>query len=230
MSTTHTLTKIYPVSNFDRVLLRAQHENHLTILQGDQEALTIQAPADVLSRTKAQVRSGVLEISQGGDWMDRLRDALTTSLTRPEIYYTLRVERLASLEVYAIATITADSLQAKHLSIKFNGPGLLEIEDLAVGQLNIELSGPNRVRIAGSAADQSIFLRGLAQYDAGSLKSRHTEIEMTGPGSVTVWALDRLDVEVRGPGSVAYYGTPQIHKSLSPISSLTHLESTQVHA
>lgn len=230
MNTTNILTKTYPVSNFERVVLHAQHENHLTIIQGKQEALAIRAPVDVLSRTKAHVRNGVLDINQGGDWLERLRDALTTSLSRPEIYYTLRVEQLDSLEVYALATITAKYLKAKHLSLKFSGPGILEIEDLQAKQLEVELSGINRVKLAGSTDSQSIVMRGMTQYDAGLLMSKHTEIEMTGPGDLTVWVLEQLDVDVRGPGSVSYYGTPQIQKNLSPISRLTHLESTGVHA
>jgi len=228
MDTTNTLTKTYQVANYHHVVLHAQHENHLRIIQGDREALTIQAPADVLLRTKAQVRNGVLDISLGGDWKERLRDALTTSLTRPEISYTLMVEKLKALEIYAMAVVKAESLKTTNLSIKFNGPGTLNIENLTAEKLNIELSGLSRAKIAGKVAEQSITIRGMAQYDGGALLSRHSGIEMTGAGIVTVWALDRLAVDVRGPGSVSYYGTQQILESLSPISSLTHLEKGKV--
>ncbi|HSF83377.1 MAG TPA: DUF2807 domain-containing protein [Anaerolineales bacterium] len=224
------LTKMFPVSNFDRVVLRAQHENRLNIVQGEREALTIQAPAEVLARIRARVRSGSLEISLGGDWKERLSDALTTSLTRPEIAYTLRVKQLASLDVYAMAFITAEHLNSKHLSVRFNGPGVLHIEDLAAQQLDIELTGASRVDVSGIATEQNLTLRGLAQYDARRLQSKRTEIEMTGAGIVTVWALEHLGVDIRGPGSVAYLGMPKVSENLSPLASLTHLEGSGVPA
>ena len=230
MDENQLLTKTYPVVNFYRVLLQTQHENYLTILPGAQEGLTIQAPTQVLSRIKARVRNRTLEISLGGDWKERLRDALSTSLSRSHISYVLRVNRLTSLEVFALAHIRAERLKARQLSIRFNGAGTLALEDLTAERLAIMLSGANRAQCSGEVIEQSIILRGMSQYDASQLRSKRTNIELTGAGAITVWTLDRLEVDIRGPGSVGYYGAPDVYEKLSPLSSLTHLEGAQALA
>jgi hypothetical protein len=91
MNASAQITETRMVSGFNRVLLTAQHTNELIITQGDREGLTIEGPANIVPRPVAEVGHGTLVIDTGGGWLDKLSDALTTSLTRPHIRYLLAV-------------------------------------------------------------------------------------------------------------------------------------------
>jgi len=227
MQNAQIITKTRPVSNFDRVVLRSQHENRLIIVQGDQESLTIQAPGDILQRIKSEVRRGELAISLEGGWLDKLSDAFTTSLTRPQIKYTLRLRELSSLEIYALAYVTAESLKADDLSVKYFGPGVIDIDSLQANKFAIELSGASNVELGGHVEVQTVLLRGLGTYEALGLQSAVTKIELNGPGMARVWATEQLDVTINGPGVLSYHGEPEIKKRLSPMGSIKQIDGLQ---
>jgi hypothetical protein len=220
-------TEVRPVTGFDQVTLRSQHENHLVIQQGDQESLTIQAPEEILHRIKSQIVHSRLIISLEGAWPDRIRDALTTSLTRPRIHYKLCVKNLSHLEIYAMADVSAACLQTEELEIKYNGMGLMVIDDLIASKLEVEMNGAGRIRINGCVQEQKITVNGLAEYNAGGLKSDRATILLRSPGTATVWVTSTLNVDIRGPGGVSYYGSPHIHKRISPVGSLSTLGEPQ---
>jgi hypothetical protein len=220
-------TEIRQVSGFDQVSLRSQHENHLVIRQGDRESLTIQAPAEILARIQTRVAQDRLTISLEGDWPARIRDALTTNLTRPRIHYELCLKRLSHLEIYAMADVRIYSLEAQELQIKYNGMGLMTIDDLVAGELIVEINGAGRIKLNGCVQEQKITVNGLAEFDAGALESQRATILLRSPGTAKLWATDQLRVDIRGPGSVSYYGSPQIHKRISPVGSLTALGNPQ---
>ena len=161
--------------------------------------------------------------------MEKVLDAFTTSLTRPQIKYTLMVNRLFSLDIRAMAYVTAERLQTDRLAVKFNGPGLIEIGSLVAEKLALELVGTGRAELAGFVDKQEIVLRGLGQYEAANLESRVAKIELLGPGVATLWATKQLDVSVRGPGSVSYYGAPEVRQRISPMGNLVCLESRSVN-
>lgn len=225
MSAIPTITDTRRVSDFQRLILRAQHDNELVITQGDREALTIQGPPDIVPRIDTEVRQGTLVISMGGGWLEKLSDALTTSLTRPHIRYDLTVKDLAGLEVCAMASVRAGRLKSEHLALRFQGAGQMHIDAIDTHLLELELRGAARIEVAGYAAEQRITLDGPAQYEAPDLQSHKVRVTVRGFGAATVWAAQELDVSIRGPGRVLYRGSPRIRHSLAPMGSLTCLGS-----
>jgi hypothetical protein len=213
------------VRDFDRVVLKAQHENELILTQGDREALTIHAPADILPRIESEVRHGRLFLGTGGGWLEKLGDALTTSLTRPRIRYELTVKRLAGLEVYAMASVYAPAVKSASLALRFHGLGEIRIDSLDADFLDVDLPGAGRIELAGYVAEQQVTVSGPGRYDAAKLQSHRAKVTLRGVGNITVWAAKELEVTMRGPGRVSYYGTPRIKKSLAPMASLSYLGS-----
>jgi Putative auto-transporter adhesin, head GIN domain len=225
MNTNLMVSQMRMVRDFDRVVLKAQHVNELILTQGDREALTVHAPADILPRIESEVRQGRLVFGTGGGWLDKLGDALTTSLTRPRIRYELTVKRLAGLEVYAIASVYAASLKANSLALRFNGMGEIRIDSLDSELLEVDLPGAGKIEVAGYVAEQRVTVSGPGHYDAAKLQSHRAKVTLRGIGAITVWAVRELEVTMRGPGRVSYYGTPRIKKSLAPMASLSYLGS-----
>lgn len=223
MRTGTTVTETRMVTGFSRVVLAAQHSNELIITQGDREALTIEGPADLVPRLLAEVRHGTLFLGTGGGLLERVRDALTTSLTRPEIRFCLAVREIAAIEVSAMAQVRAAAIKAGEFCLKFRGAGELRIDSLLADRLEVEQSGMGRIVLAGHAAQQKVSLCGPARYDAPELESHEAQVTVKGIGSAVVWTTRDLAVTVRGPGQVSYYGVPRLSGSVAPLGSLVSL-------
>jgi hypothetical protein len=211
------------VNGFNRVILSAQHENELIITQGSHEALTIEGPADLVPRLVAEVRHGTLVLGTGGDWLEKLSDALTTSLTRPHVRYRLAVRELTGIEVSAMAQVRASAIQAGKLVLKFSGLGDLRIDSLLADLLEVFQSGMSRVELAGHVGQQKVCICGPARFNASGLESHEAEVTVRGIGAAVVWATRALAVTVRGPGQVSYYGAPRLSGSVAPLGSLVNL-------
>jgi hypothetical protein len=219
-------TQTRSVSGFERVSLRSQHENELTITQGEQESLTIEAPPEILERITSQVRDGQLSIVLDGSLSEKIADALSTSLNRPHIKYHLAVKELHELELYAIATVEAPQLCASDFSLRIKGIVDINIGRLTAERLSIDFNGPGRVKIAGTVVEQDVQVFGPGQYLAPDLASCRARLLLHGIGQARVWVEDLLEAEVRGPGGVTYSGHPKVKQRTSPIGFVTRVGSS----
>lgn len=221
MYTTTYQTETRTVSGFDRVRLHSQHENELVITQAESEALTIEAPEDVLRRIRSEVRHGRLTIELNGGLAEKIADALTTSLSRPRIRYHLAVKDLRELAVFAVATVEITRLATPELALNISGVADVRIDSLTAERLSIDFRGPGRVEIAGQVVEQQVDLFGPGQYFAHDLASCRAKVSLRGMGQAQVWAEDSLEVRVDGPGGVSYRGRPQLKQHVSPIGYVT---------
>jgi hypothetical protein len=225
MSTSVNITDIRRVGDFHRVILRAQHDNELVITRGERESLTVQGPPDIVPRIETEVRQETLVIGLSGGWLEKLGDALTTSLTRPRIRYALTVRNLSSLEVCAMASVRASNLTGERLALRFSGAGEMRLDSIDVHLLEVDLPGAARIEVTGYAAEQRIMISGPAQYDAVGLASQNVQVTLKGIAIATVWASRELDATIRGPGRVLYRGAPRIKQNITPMGSLSCLGS-----
>ena len=223
MGTSEVVSESRAVSGFDQISLRAQHYNELIITQGDQESLTIEAPKDVLKRIETSVSQGRLMISLGGSFQDRVRDAVSTSLTRPTIKYRVTLKRLTRLEIFSMGRFGIGRLQTERLGLVFRGAGEVVIRDLRAQWLEVDFPGAGKMEIGGQVTEQSVTLSGAGEYNSPKLQSQRARLTINGLGSATVWAEEELDVTIRGAGKVSYYGTPRVRQRIAAIGRLTNL-------
>jgi hypothetical protein len=227
MNTSSTITETRMVSGFNRVHLQAQHANELIITQGDREGLTVEGPASIVPRLVAEVRHGTLVIGTGGSWLDRLGDALTTSLTRPHIRYRLAVRELVGIEISAMASVRAAAIRTDTLVLKFRGAGEIRIDSLMADRLEVVQFGAGKIELSGHVSQQQVTVSGPGWFTAPGLESHAAQVIIRGIGAATVWATRELAVTIRGPGQVSYYGTPRVTRSVAPLGSLVSLGGHQ---
>jgi hypothetical protein len=223
MNASAQITETRMISGFNRVLLTAQHANELIITLGDREGLTIEGPANIVPRLVAEVRHGTLVIGTGGRWLDKLCDALTTSLTRPHIRYLLAVRELVGLEISAMASVRATAVRTEDLVLKFFGVGEVRLDSLVADRLEVIQSGAGKVELSGHVGHQRVTVGGPGRYNAPGLESHTAQVTVRGIGAAVVWATRELAVTIRGPGQVSYYGTPHVTQSIAPLGSLVPL-------
>lgn len=212
------------VSGFERVLLRGQHEHWLTIVQGEREALQIQAPPSLRERLEVFVTGGQLTLGLRGGIIQRLADATATSLSRERITYHLTITQLTALEIYGIAYVTAGKLRTPGLWLRFNGYGAVELCELDTQKLQVELLGNGRIEAAGFSREQQVIINGMGQYHAPGLQTYSSHVRMNGAGSASIWVQHELEAHLFGMGKLSYYGAPRYRRQrLAPMARVEHL-------
>ena len=206
------VTENRQVSGFSTVTFAGLGE--LTITQGANEGLTIEAEDNIMPRITTNVSDGELTIGfESENWQDMVRP------TRP-VKFDLKVRNLSQLDLQGLGNVTMNSLQADSITILVGGAGGIKINKLTAGDLTITMTGAGNVDLAGQVTSQTINLRGLGNYSGGDLDSQQTTVNLTGAGGAEVWTRSDLNVKISGAGSVSYYGSPTVSKDISGLGVL----------
>lgn len=123
MSTNQTVTRSRDLQEFRRLeLCDPANWVDLVIESGETENLTITGPAKIVSRIKTRVKNNILTISLDGNFLDKIRDSLTTSLTRKRIAYHLTVRQLDEIDLCGLIRVDTCGLEIRKPTIRRIGP------------------------------------------------------------------------------------------------------------
>ena len=80
--------------------------------------------------------------------------------------------------------------------------------DLALGKLNVGISGSGDVIIGGNgeAASADVSISGSGNYSGESLKITNADFSISGSGSCKCNVTDNLEASVSGSGNITYTG------------------------
>jgi hypothetical protein len=200
-----------PVSQFDRVSVSGS--GVLSIVQGDEEGLTIEADDNLLPLIKSEVADGLLKVGpdHGNFKPTRL------------IYYQLRLKNLKELHLSGSLEAVTPSLHADQLLLSISGSGNIKVPKLETAKLEVHVSGSGDLDLAGKAEQQTVRISGSGNYRAGDCASQNTTIQVSGSGDATVWARQALEAQVSGSGDIRYYGAPQVNSHVSGSGSIRSL-------
>lgn len=210
----NSITETREVSNFDRVSFSAF--GGLTIVQGEQESLTIEAPTDIMARIETEVSGGTLYIRFDEEGF------LPVPLP-PRIIYNLTMREIGALDHSGAGSIRAPSIETDRLELVLSGTGSVTIDSLTAETLEVGLSGAGGIEVAGQVTEQDVTISGGGAYNAGDLASQRATVNSSGVGGATVWATDSLDVTISGVGRVEYYGSPRVTQTVSGVGSVRSL-------
>jgi hypothetical protein len=185
------------VSQFDRVSVSGSGQ--LSIVQGDEEGLSIEADDNLLPLIKSEVGGGLLRIGP---------EDINLRPTKP-IHYQLRLKNLKELHLSGCVEAEAPSIKADRLLVSISGSGSLRVPKLEASSLEARVSGSGDIQLAGKAGQQRVGISGSGNYSAGECDSQTTTVHVSGSGDATVWAREGLEAEVSGSGDIGYYGSPQ---------------------
>jgi hypothetical protein len=194
------------VSDFTGVALSGS--GNLTITQGDNETLTVEADDNVMEWIETEVRSGTLHLG--------FRSGVNIINTSRAIEYRLTVRDLNSLTVSGSGNANAENLVGEDVTITVSGSGEVQIDELTASTVTVVISGSGDVDVNGGAAEQqAITVSGSGQYRAADLPSESADVDISGSGDATLWVAEMLDIVVSGSGNLDYYGTPQVNQRVS---------------
>lgn len=202
------------VSGFERVSLSSF--GTMVIIQGDDEALEIEAQHYVTQRILTTVRNGTLDIGFRGTLFGEV-------IPTRGITYRLTVKDLSSITLTGAGRIRCAGLTTDRLEIRMTGVGTVDINDLEAEELDVLLSGAGSIDVSGEVGDQEVILSSVGEYRASDLRSQTASVRLSGAGRSILWAEDSLQVRISGLGSVEYYGEPDVHSEISGLGRLMEL-------
>jgi hypothetical protein len=204
------VTESRQVSNFDRLSLSGIGD--VTLIQGSEEKLEIEAEDNVIKHITTKVVDGTLEIDF---------DKKTIIPTEPIKFY-LTMRNIRGLATSGVSNVKSESIDTDSLDVSISGTGNIELDDLKAQQMTVNVSGAGNFQAAGQVDNQNITLSGAGNYEGEDLQSKNVVVAISGIGRVTLWATDTLDVTISGTGGVDYYGTPQVSQQISGIGNINH--------
>lgn len=166
------------VAGFESVDM--QSIGNLTIVQGNEESLTITADENLMQYITARVVNGTLEIG--------MEPNISLNPSRA-IEYELVMKTVEGVKLSGFGNINSEELTGKDLEVKLAGSG-----DINIGKIE---SDSLQVRISG-----------FGDFESQSIKAETSTIEISGSGDIQVDELagDELVVKISGFGNAEISG------------------------
>jgi hypothetical protein len=197
--------------------VRLMTSGDLTIEQGTQESLTIQADGNIVSMLTSDVSGGTLELSV---------QSLGNFHTSLPIRYTLVVKDINALTLMGSGDITTAALNGDTVTITSMGSGDIKIAQLTAKSLNVVIDGSGDVNVStGSTTDANVQVNGSGNFTAGNLQIGKATFSVLGSGDSETWVTNELNVNILGSGDVRYYGKPTIQQSTLGSGNIISLEN-----
>lgn len=193
----------------------------LSIAQGDDERLEIEATPAMRERVRCEVVGDTLEIRFDQHLWDWIKPRYWNFSTPLRFHLTLRA--LNALDTAGVGSLEVSAFSTPRLDLRHSGAGTVEIRELAAGELRVDQAGLGNISISGRTDRQEIMLSGAGSYQAGRMESGSAVIHLTGIGSAAVWARDALDAHLSGTGSIEYFGSPRVNQNVTGLGSVRRL-------
>jgi hypothetical protein len=178
----NVVTKAYKLQPFEEVKMTCV--GHVEIIQDESKDGTVEltAPDNYIELYKFESKDKELRIG--------FRKS-NINITAKKVKIRVYTNDLIELENSGAASISMDSLDTDRLEIVNSG----------VGSINI----------SGIADDVKIINSGVGSINAEKLKALNVKASVSGVGSITCYASEKIEGKVTGVGSLKYAGNPK-HK------------------
>lgn len=203
------VTETRSVAGFDSVVFAVPAE--ISIEQGPQETLALEAEPAVLRKMTSEVRGRRLHIGVAGQVE-----------TRQPIRIRLGVRTLRAVESRAPAAISTGPLRTESLALVLSGGRSIRIDRLDDAlNLDVRMAGAGEVAIGGGKVKaQQVAISGMGTYSAPALASESAAVAINGNGEVQLAASSTLAVSIGGMGHVRYHGDPAVTRSIRGMASI----------
>ena len=201
------------VGSFQRLEV-AGHAD-LVLIQGDREAVVVEAPAKAEARVRVRSNNGRLTIEVGDPafrlWMG--------GPAEPTVIVYFRT--LESLKTSGSIKVTAAAIVSPSLEIDASGAATIRVDALKVDALRFRGSGAVKGEFAGTAIAQTVHISGAGSYRGSKLASDTAKVMVSGAGKVSVNAKIELDASISGAGAIEYFGDPALRQRVSGAGKIT---------
>lgn len=189
----------------------------LTVVQGEREALEIEASQAFRERVRAEMRGDTLDIHLDDDWWAWVNPQYWGNY---QARYTLYLREIDSLKVAGAGNVVAPELSTTRLELVQSGVGNLVVRKLNAEVLFVRQAGLGNIEVNGFAGNQEIELAGAGSYQANKLECRSAQVRLSGLGNATLWVTEELNAVLSGAGNIEYMGNPQVTQRVSGLGKI----------
>ena len=151
-----------------------------------------------------------------------LRERVRTSRHTPEL--TVYLPSLTQVTIAGAGDFTAhDAITTDSFTLTVTGAAN-GVSEVNVSNLVLNMSGAGNFDISGYADYADIRLAGAGNIDGLGLMTREAILNLTGAGSVSIHASEKLDITASGVGTVEYRGTPTMNINRSGMVTVRNID------
>ncbi|HEY8608625.1 MAG TPA: head GIN domain-containing protein [Noviherbaspirillum sp.] len=192
--------------------VRFKLPGELTIRQGTQEKLVVDAEAKVLQQLDISVKGDQLVIGAKGNFK-----------TDKGLKLTLTLKALRSLVSEGSGGSSIDGFGGNAIEVEANGSGDIRLRNVKPAQLSLAIKGSGNVSAAGSGNSLDARIDGSGNIDAADFEARSVQAKIGGSGEIRVHAEQRLDAAISGAGNIEYKGKAKVTQSITGAGSVDRL-------
>lgn len=202
------------VSGFTRIKISG--DATLQVVQGDREWLIVQADEELMPHVTTEVIDGTLIL--------KLADDNSHNFFRRTVHFFVGCKTLSAVGLSGSTAVKIPALNTQEFVCGASGSAYMEIGVLEAQKLTVKASGSATMLVGGHVDEQLLHCSGAMNYQAASLGSKRTQIEVSGASEMTLWVEELLDVRsASGACKVRYYGNPQVKHTPNFMTKLVAL-------
>ena len=205
------LGRVYAPGPFDRIEIDGTARIRIT--QGERDQVFIAGDDLAQQGVEVDVVNGHLRIRAGGGWKFWRED-------RPAIE--VQVRQLTHVMLSGAGEVQAPArIRGDQLVIGISGSGSVRFDDLAVRQLQFDISGAGDGQLAGRVEQLGLNVSGRGKLVADQLRAVRARVAISGVANAELWVIDDLQLAISGAGKVDFWGHPVVRRSVSGMGNIT---------
>jgi hypothetical protein len=174
----------------------------VNLVAGKEGKITIKGEENLLSSIKVEVEDNTLKI-----YIESFKNIRPSS--GKDIQITVPFEKISNVALSGSGNIQSkDVIKSDKLLAKLSGSGNFNLA-IDSNEFELNLSGSGNVNLRGTADNFTTKLSGSGDIDAGSLKSKNVDVNVSGSGNSKVTCNEKLTARVSGSGNIKYAGNPE---------------------
>lgn len=99
-------------------------------------------------------------------------------------------------------------------TLRLYGAGDAQLNIQQQPQVKIHLFGSGSITATGEVSTLIAALEGAGELDLEALRTKNSEVLLSGAGDISVWATDTLNAHLSGAGDITVYGSPTTLKQI----------------
>lgn len=203
--------RVYAPGAFDRLDVEGAARIRLT--QGDRDQVFVAGDEAAQRGVEVDVVNSHLRIRAVGGWKFWRED-------RPAIE--VQVRKLSHVMLSGAGEVQAPGpIRGDQLVIGISGSGSVRFDELAVRQVNFDISGAGDGQLAGRVEQLELNVSGRGKLVADQLRATRARVAISGVANAELWVTDDLQLAISGAGKIDYWGHPVVRRAVSGMGNVT---------
>lgn len=196
------------VKNFNGVA--AGGPINVVVTLGSTEGLRFEGDADAIATLITEVKGNILIIRPENSWKSWSRKYENKKITAY-----VSAKTIKSLTMSGSGNLSVNGkIKENTLTTTLSGSGSITASADIANYTGV-ISGSGNLNISGGADDANITISGSGAFTRKGFSVSRLTTLVSGSGSVTIVAQDKIDAVISGSGSINYSGNPKVEQRVS---------------